>query len=46
MMIQTDELLVNKMGGVAIEELVGVNPKIYLNLVINSGEYKKAKVGN
>ena len=46
MMIQTDELLVNKMGGVAIEEFVGVNPKIYLNLVINSGEYKKAKVGN
>ena len=25
MMIQTDELLVNKMGGVAIEEFVGVN---------------------
>ena len=45
-MIQTDELLVNKMGGVAIEEFVGVNPKIYLTLVINSGEYKKAKVGN
>ena len=46
MMIQTDELLVNKIGGVAIEESVGVNPKIYLTLVINSGEYKKAKAEN
>ena len=35
--------MINEMGGVAIEEFVGLNPKIYSILITNSSEYKKAK---
>ena len=31
-------------GGVAIEEFVGLKPKIYFFLVDDCSEYKKAKV--
>ena len=31
------------MGGIAIEELVGLKPKMYLILVSNSSKYEKAK---
>ena len=34
-----------KMGSVAIEELVGLTPKMYLTIISISREYKKAKPG-
>ena len=36
----------HKTGGVAIEEFVGVKPKIYYFLVDDKSEHKKAKVVN
>ena len=33
----------NETGGVAIEELVGLKPKMYSFLVVGNSEYKQAK---
>ena len=41
MMTETNQSL--ETGGVAIEEFVGLKPKIYSSFVDDNSEYKKAK---